>query len=349
MKPKSVIKGLVVLALLAGGAFAAWHFWLERPAKNPNRLTLYGNVDHRQVQLAFQATGRVERLTVDEGDTVKAGQLLASLDPVRYQAALAKAEAEVAVREQELARLLAGTRPEEIAQARAQVADAHAGFMDAKRLYLRRQALYKTRSIPRQELDDIKARLDSAQARWDKAREALRLAIKGPREEDIAAARAALRAAKAARDLAQRELADTRLLAPRAGVIQQRVLEMGDMAFPQTPVYTLAIMNPVWVRAYLPETDLGKVKPGMPAEILTDSYPGKAYPGWVGFISPTAEFTPKQVQTPELRAKLVYRVRVFACNPRRELRLGMPVTVRLDLTRQGQNPPPDPDQRCGGS
>ena len=347
MKPKSVIKVLVVLALLAGGAYASWHFWLKRSPVDPNHLTIYGNVDHRQVQLAFHATGRVEFLAVDEGDDVQAGQILARVDPVRYQAAMAKAKAEVAVREQELARLLAGSRPEEIAKARAEVADAQASFQDASRLYQRRKALYQSRSISRQTLDDSTASLDSAKARLDKAKEALQLAVKGPREEDIAAARATLEAAKAAQDLAQRELADTRLSAPRSGVIQQRVLEMGDMAFPQTPVYTLAILDPVWVRAYVAETELGKVKPGMAAEIFSDSYPGKSYPGWVGFISPAAEFTPKQVQTPELRAKLVYRVRVFACNPQRELRLGMPVTVRLDLAGKPLTPPPDPDQRCG--
>ena len=347
MKPKRVIKVLVVLAILAGGAYAGWHFWLERPPADTDHLTIYGNVDHREVQLAFHATGRVEFLAVDEGDDVQAGQLLARVDPVRYQAALAKAKAEVAVREQELARLLAGSRPEEIAKARAEVAGAQATFLDAKRLYQRRKVLYQSHSIPRQELDNTIASLDAAKAQLDAAKEVLTLAVKGPREEDIAAARAALLAARAARDLAQSELADTSLSAPRSGVIRQRVLEMGDMAFPQTPVYTLAILDPVWVRAYVSETDLGKVKPGMAAEIFSDSYPGKSYPGWVGFISPTAEFTPKQVQTPELRAKLVYRLRVFACNQQRELRLGMPVTVRLDLASKPLAPLPNPDQRCG--
>lgn len=116
-----------------------------------------------------------------------------------------------------------------------------------------------------------------------------------------------------------------------AGVVRDRILEPGDMATPQTPVLTLAFTDPVWVRAYLPEPMLGRVKPGMEARILTDSYPGRAYAGWVGYISPTAEFTPKNVETPELRTRLVYQVRVFACNPRGELRLGMPATVTIDL------------------
>lgn len=347
MKLKVMLRVLLVLIILGGGGYAVWHFVLEKPAEPSNLLTLYGNVEHRQVQLAFQATGRVQSLAVDEGDIVEAGQLLAELDPVRYQAQLARAEAELAVREQELSRLLAGARPEEIAQARADMVAAQADYSDARLLYQRQKSLFSSRSISRQNLDNATARFESAQARLKKAKEALKLIIKGPREEDIAAARAALRAAKAAAELSRRELDDTRLLAPKAGVIEQRILETGDMAFPQTPVYTLAIMNPVWVRAYLPESVLGKVKPGMPAKIYSDSYPDKSYAGWVGFISPTAEFTPKQVETPNLRTKLVYRMRIFSCNPQHELRLGMPVTVKLNLIAPVQGPLPDPDQRCG--
>ena len=347
MKLKFVVRMVLVLAILGGGGYAAWLYWLQPPAETTNGLTLYGNVDHRQVRLAFQSSGRIDSLAVDEGDSVKKGQLLAQIDPVRYEAHLAKAQAEVAVREQELARLLAGSRAEEIAQARAEVAGAQANFGDAQKLYKRREALFATHSIPRQELDDAKARLDSAQAQLDKAKEALELSVKGPRKEDIAAARAALRAAQASETLARHELDDTKLVAPRDGVIEQRVLETGDMASSQTPVFTLAVVNPVWVRAYLSETDLGKVKPGMPVQIFSDSFPQKSFPGWVGFISPSAEFTPKQVETPNLRTKLVYRTRIFACNPQRELRLGMPVTVKLDFADQAQDPPPEPDRRCG--
>ena len=347
MKAKAALRVFLVLVLLGGAGYAGWRFWLEPPAETSKFLTLYGNVDYRQVQLAFQATGRIMRMTAAEGDRVEKGQLLAEVDPVRYRAQLAKAEAQVAVREQELSRLLAGARPEELAQARAEVADAQASFLDAENNFKRHKALYASRSIPRQQLDDATARYDSAQARLDKVREALALLVKGARDEDIAVARAALRAAKAAAELARHELDDTRLFAPRAGVIEQRVLEPGDMVSSQSPVFTLAIMNPVWVRAYLPEYTLGKVKPGMPIKIYSDSYPDKAYPGWVGFISPTAEFTPKQVETPNLRTKLVYRARIFACNPQNELRLGMPVTVKLDTTTPAQTPVHNPDQRCG--
>ena len=146
------------------------------------------------------------------------------------------------------------------------------------------------------------------------------------------AEQAQVKADEAALAFAEQELADAELRAPADGVIRERILEPGDMVTPQTPVFTLALTDPVWVRAYLSETALGRVQPGMAASITTDSFPGKAYRGWVGFVSPTAEFTPKNVEAPELRTRLVYRMRVYACNPQGELRLGMPATVTLDLS-----------------
>ncbi len=146
------------------------------------------------------------------------------------------------------------------------------------------------------------------------------------------AEQAQVKADEAALAFAEQELGDAELRAPADGVIRERILEPGDMVTPQTPVFTLALTDPVWVRAYLPETVLGRVRPGMAASITTDSFPDKAYRGWVGFVSPTAEFTPKNVETPELRTRLVYRMRVYACNPQGELRLGMPATVTLDLS-----------------
>lgn len=146
------------------------------------------------------------------------------------------------------------------------------------------------------------------------------------------AEQAQVKADEAALAFAEQELGDAELRAPADGVIRERILEPGDMVTPQTPVFTLALTDPVWVRAYLSETALGRVQPGMAASITTDSFPGKAYRGWVGFVSPTAEFTPKNVEAPELRTRLVYRMRVYACNPQGELRLGMPATVTLDLS-----------------
>lgn len=320
----------IVLALFIGGV-SFWYLHARAKRKEAKEIVLYGNVDIRQIQLAFHATGRLQRLLVQEGDYVKSDDLVAEIDSVRYKAGVARAAAELETRNQILAQLQAGSRPEEIQKAKSRVRAAEAKNEDARLVYERSKKLFGYKTIPKQDLDDAEAAYKSARAGVDAAREALALVVKGPREEDIAAARAQVDASKAALTLAQKELADAKLYAPAAGVIQDRILEPGDMVFPETPVLTLALINPVWVRAYVSESDLGKIAPGQEAHITTDSFPGKSYRAWVGFISPTAEFTPKAVQTTELRSKLVYRLRVYACNPEGELRLGMPVTVSVPL------------------
>ncbi|MGK9451994.1 efflux RND transporter periplasmic adaptor subunit [Acidithiobacillus caldus] len=326
---KKTIAGLLLAAVLVGALI----FWLTQRTTAPsNRLTIYGNIDIRQVQAAFDDNGRVQRLLVQEGDRVRAGQLLAEIDPVRFADAVARDEAAVAAQEQVVAKLLAGTRPEEIAEARAELAAAAASLHNAELVWQRQKALAADHYVPRQSLDNAAAGLKSARANYERSRQALTLAVRGPRKEDIAAARAQLAADRAALSLAQRQLQDTKLRAPADAVVQDRIVEVGDMVSPSTPVFSLALDNPVWVRAYLPEKALGKVRLGMRAEIQSDSFPGQSFRGWVGFISPTAEFTPKTVQTPELRTELVYRVRVYACNSQHRLRLGMPVTVQIPLT-----------------
>jgi len=325
-KKKRAAAVVLVLAIGAGAAY-----WFTRPHAPSDVVTIYGNIDIRQVQAAFDDNGRILDLKVQEGDRVKKGQLLAELDPVRFQDAVAKDQGQVAAQEQVLARLLAGSRPEEIAEARAEAAAAQATLGNAEITWQRQQSLAAEQYVPKQSLDNAAAALKTARANLDHAQQALILAIKGPRKEDIAAARHQLQADQAALSLAQRELVDSKLFAPEEGVVQDRILEPGDMVNPQTPVFTLALDNPVWVRAYLPEKALGQVRLGMKAWIESDSFPGKRFPGWVGFISPTAEFTPKTVETTELRTELSYRVRVYACNPEHRLRLGMPVTVEIPL------------------
>jgi HlyD family secretion protein len=342
MKKKRII-GFIILVLIICGVGVAVYLSIHH--KTTGNLQLYGNVDIRQVQLAFHATGRVRQLLFEEGDPVKSGQLVAELDPVRYRAAVGQAAGELATQRQTLARLLAGSRPEEIEQARARVRAAEATLKDAQATYQRTEALVRDQYLSRQKLDNDEKSLKSAAANLDDARQALALAIEGPRKEDIAAERARVKADEAALSLAERQLFDTKLYAPSPGVIQDRILEPGDMAFPETPVYTLALTNPVWVRAYISEPDLGKINLGMSAEVSTDSYPGKVYEGWVGFMSPTAEFTPKPVETTDVRTKLVYQVRIYVCNPQNELRLGMPATVLIPLNQTLKKESPD-QERC---
>ena len=333
--------GWVSVAILLLAAVGGALYWFLFDNRQPdNRLVLYGNVEIRQVNLAFESQGRIEKIHVTEGDRVDAGQLLAEIDASRYQARVNQSTAEAAAQKKVLDRLVSGSRPEAIAAARARVQAADAALQDARQTYQRSRKLAETQFVSQQQLDNHQAAFASAQANLDAEQQMLQLAVKGPREEDIAVARATLDARQAALALAQEELADTRLIAPSDGIIRDRILEPGDMASPGQSVLTMALASPLWVRAYVAEPDLGKIAPGMSADIRSDSFPEKIYSGWVGYIAPTAEFTPKEVQTTELRSKLVYQVRVFVCDPQNELRLGMPATVVIALdssTAPGQS------------
>lgn len=330
MEKKKVIRPLVILLVLAAGAGGWWYFHRHNTT-DTTRLVLYGNVDIREADLAFNNSEHINKLLVKEGDYVHKGQLLATLDKERSQAGYAAAKAKVAAQEALVARLDAGSRPEEIRKARANVAAAKAKLVDAEITDKRTRALYQQHAGSKQAADDAKASLNTARANLKAMKETLALAVEGPRIEDIEEAKAILKVDEAQLVLASEILKDTELYAPFDGTIRDRILEPGDMATPQTPVFTLARTNPLWVRTYAPEIVLGKLALGMAAEVSTDSHPGKTYRGWVGYISPTAEFTPQNVETPELRTRLVYQVRVYVCNPANELRLGMPATVTIPL------------------
>jgi len=324
--------GLVLVLVVFSGAAAGYWWWRSGQQKEPiKELVLYGNVDIRQVELAFNGSERIVSMLVEEGDTVKRGQLVAGMEMDRLEKAVARAAAQVKAQEDVVSRLEAGSRPQEIRRARAEAEAAEAEARNAMRMYERRRPLVKQDAVSKEQTDNAKTNADAAHAKLKAAREALDLTVEGPRKEDIASAKATLDANRAELAYEQRRLADALLYAPSDGVIQNRILQPGDMASPQKAVYTLALMDPVWVRVYVSEPDLGKIWPGMSAKVESDSYPDKRYEAWVGFISPTAEFTPKTVETIELRTKLVYQVRVFVCNPDNELRLGMPATVTIPL------------------
>lgn len=324
MKRVAII--LVVLAALAGGG--AWYFFARGIDQNPD-LLLYGNVDIRQVELAFRITGRLEVMRFEEGDAVGAGDLIAVLDAVPFEENVAYAEANVAVRAAQLANLEAGARPQEIAQARATVAERQAVLDHALRNLERQQMLVQQGNVSQSLYDEALTAVDGADARLTAAQEALALTIEGPRAEDIAAARANLQAAQVQVDQAQTQLDDTELYSPADGTILTRMREPGAIVAAGQPVYTLSLDRPVWVRAYIDEPDLGLIRPGLAVEVITDTWPGTPYHGQIGFISPTAEFTPRSVETTSLRTSLVYRLRVVVDDPDGDLRQGMPVTVRV--------------------
>lgn len=333
---------LIFAVLLVAAAAAGAAYWYMRPPAQAQQLVLYGNVDLRQIDLAFNGNERIAAVLVHEGDAVHTGQVLARLDTSRLEPQVEAAKAQAAAQKAVVQRLHNGSRPEEIAQARANLASAKADAENAHVIYARAKGLFEKTSGTRQDVDNAKAAMDVADAKVEVNQKALDLAIAGPRPEDIAQAEAQLRASEAQVALARQQLADAKLKAPIDAIVRSRLMEPGDMASPQRPVFSLAVMEPKWVRAYVSEPDLGRVRPGMTASVTVDGFPKQSFSGWVGFISPVAEFTPKTVQTEELRSSLVYEVRVFVKDPHDDLRLGMPATVTLPLA-QGASP----DTRSG--
>jgi HlyD family secretion protein len=321
----------IAIPLLALAAAGAWFWHVHRQAEADGRLHLYGNIDMREVDLAFNGSERIARMLVEEGDRVHKGQLLAELTTTGFAAIADRAAAQVAAQQAIVDRMLAGSRPEDIRRARADLAAAQAEAEDAARTFARLHALSAKNLASKQQADNAATAAKAAHERVKAAAELLHLAVLGPRREDIAAAQAQLKADQAQLALANYQLSNARLYAPTDGIIRNRILEPGDMAAPLRPVYTLAITDPLWVRAYVPETVLGRIRPGMAATVETDSFPGKHYRGWVGYISPTAEFTPQSVQTEQMRTQLVYQARVFVCSGQGQLRLGMPATVTIGL------------------
>jgi len=331
---------LVVIAVLVIGILVG-RLW-GSSKKDPNRLVLFGNVDLRQVELAFNNSERIAEVLVEEGDKVARGQVLARLDARRLRPQAAAAEAAVDAQKAAVQRLHNGSRPEEIAQAQANVAMAKADQVNADQQWRRLTTLAglaSGRAISQQDIDGAKAALDMAQARLEVAQKTLDLSTIGPRAEDIAQGEALLRANQAQLELLQRQLADAELVSPCDAVVRSRLLEPGEMVTPGRPVFDLSISDPKWIRTYVSEPDLGRLHTGMKASVSSDSFPGRTLEGWVGFISSVAEFTPKAVQTEELRPGLVYEIRVFVKDPQDEMRLGMPATVRLELTPAAQDQP----------
>ncbi len=319
---------IAVVILVLGGALA---FWLLRNHDKEDSLRLYGNVDIREVQLAFRQPGRVIRMAFDEGDAVSAGARLAALDAQPYRDALAAAQAQVQVAQAELAKLRRGLRPQEITQAREALRQAQALAIEAERNFQRQSSLLASGASSQRTVDAARAARDQTTAGVEAAKAALSQASEGFRKEDIAAAEARLSAAQVAAAQATTALADTELVAPSDGTVIARVREPGSMVVSQSTVYSLSLDKPVYVRAYVGEPDLGRIAPGTTVHVKTDSS-DKVYRGQIGFISPRAEFTPKTVETTDLRTDLVYRLRIVIdeADSDAALRQGMPVTIAVD-------------------
>jgi HlyD family secretion protein len=325
MKTRAKMILLVAVLATAGGGY----WWWSGKQKAGGPLMLQGNVEVRQVNLGFKVAGRIAQLAVDEGDKVAPAQKLASLDKVYFEDALRQLRAQREQSAANLAKMIAGNRPEEIAQAEATVADREATVANMKTTVERAQQLLKTSSGTQKAYDDATMAVKQSQAQLDSSRAALKLMKAGFRKEDIDLARAQLSEREAAIRVAERQLADADLFAPGPGVVLSRVRELGAIVNAGETVFVLSLTTPVWVRSYVSEPDLGRIKPGMEVELRTDTPQAKPLKGRIGFIATTAEFTPKTVETRELRTALVYRIRIVADDPDGVLRQGMPMTVTV--------------------
>ncbi|HUL62979.1 MAG TPA: efflux RND transporter periplasmic adaptor subunit [Burkholderiaceae bacterium] len=323
-RPRSAYATVLALALLLAGCRWPWH-----PDDGTTPIVLSGTVDARQIDLSFQAPGRIAKLHTDEGHRIEPATIVAELDPTDYELAVARARAQAESARKALAVLRAGSRPQEVRTAAAMVAQAEADKRFADQEVLRANDLVEKHFFAREELDRARSAADVAAAKLEQARQTSSLVREGPRKEDIERAQAELTAAEAAQRSAEQQLSYVRLASPAAGVISVRLAEAGQVVAAGQPVFRLAQLDRPWVRAYLSEPDLARVKLGQDAQVRVDGLPGKTFKGRLAFISPQAEFTPKTVETRALRVDLVYRVTVDVDDGGAELKIGMPADVTL--------------------
>lgn len=322
----------VLAVVIAVGAAAAWYFYFRYPGQ-AGELILYGNVDIHQAQLAFRNGGRIAEMLVNEGDKVEKGQALARLDTDLLEQGVRQAQSELDAQQANLERMEKGYRAQEIAQARENVASAKAVAQNATQNLERVRRLARSNAVSQKELDNAVAQNQEGQAAVRSAEEQLQMLLSGYRTEEVVAQRAQVANAMARLETARIQLADAMLCAPEAGVILTRAREPGAVVGAGQTVYTLTLTDPVWLRAYVDEPYLGLIKPGMAVNVEVDAAPGKKFPGVVGFIATTAEFTPKTVETMEVRTSLVYRLRIIAEDPENVMRQGMPVTILTNVTK----------------
>jgi HlyD family secretion protein len=322
-----------ILILLAALIAAAIYFYprFTKKSEPENQLTLSGNIEAHESLVSFKVQGRIIDLPVEEGQWVEPGTLLARLEDADYQQKVRIDEANVHVRESNLVLTLAGTREQELKATQQTVLDAQADLQQKKLDYDRAQRLFSKDALSAQDRDLAETAFKRSEASFQAAQQRYNEAVEGSRKEDIAIAHANVHAARANLGLSRVNLDYTTLRAPTAGVITVRQSELGEVVVAGTPVVTLADLDHIWLRAYVAETDLGRIRWGQDAAITTDTYPGKQYHGRVSFISSTAEFTPKSVQTYKERVTLVYRIKIDVDNPNHELKPGMPADAHITL------------------
>lgn len=314
-------------ALLGGAALVA----VGCRSRQDDRIKLSGNIEVIQVEASFRVAGKVVERPVDEGQVVQAGQLLARLDARDLEQQVAIRQADAATAQAALNAALAGSRKEEIAASKAALEQAQADLRRLEPDEARIRDLYQKGILSVRDYEASRASLEASRGKVQQADQQYTLVRKGPRKEDIDQARARFEQARQALELARTQLGYATLSAPSAGVILSKNVEPMEYVSPGTAVVTMANLDQVWLRAYVEEADLGRVKVGQKAYVTTDSFPGKRYEGRVAFIASEAEFTPKAVETRKERTKLVYRIKIDIANPAMELKPGMPADAEILL------------------
>ena len=336
---------LVVGALAVG--FQLSSTLLDR-ARDNHSLMVSGNIEAHQSVLSFKAVqSRIVELAVEEGQWVRKGAVLARLDDSDYHQQVVRDESVLRVQEAQLALVLAGSRPQDIEAARQTVLNDRAELEQKKIDFERAQRLFLQGVIPPADRDLAETALKRAQAGYLRDKRLYEKALEGSRKEDVAIAQANVRHAREALEMSRILLGYTVLQAPISGVILTRQAELGEVVSPGTPVMTLADLDHIWMRAYISETDLGRIRWGQSAVLHTDTYPAKNYQGRVSFIASQAEFTPKSVETHKERVTLVYRIKIDVDNPNHELKPGMPADATIDFTPSQGPTQPQSNGRIG--
>ena len=331
MKNKTLHNHTIGFSLADFALILALLFFSACSQKQPRTsgTVISGNIEVTDAQLGFKLPGRVTERPVFEGDSVKAGQLIARLDDAEQKEQLDLSRAELAGSEAALAELEAGSRPQEIASAEATLRSANAELNRVQLDFVRQQDLRTKNVIADRDFETAQAQLKVAEAHASETAERLKLVREGPRTETIQQARARVAQVRASVALAETHLAETRLYSPLTGAVLSHNIEPGEYVSAGTPIVTVADTLHTWVRAYVNQTDLGRVQLGQKLVVHTDTAPGKNFEGSVSFIASEAEFTPKTVQTTKERVKLVFRIKVDITNPQNELKPGMPADVIL--------------------
>ncbi len=327
------MRRILLFFIIALVIAALFYYFLTRDKKEGNDfIKVSGNIETTEVDVGFKISGRIVSLSVQEGDWVDKGKVLAKLDDEDLRHRLELARAVLNSAQAKLRKLLAGSRPEEIREAEAVLSQAKSDLENKQAHYERMKPLFERGIIPKETLDNAEAGYKIAKASFQRVTENYLIVKEGPRKEDIEDARAQVEQARASLKLAETQLSYTVLYSPHSGVVLVKASEMGEVVNPGTSVLTLADLENVWLKAYIPETDLSRIKWGQEVIVTTDLKPKKEYKGKISFISSQAEFTPKSIQTEKERVTLVYRIKVDIPNPDRELKPGMPADGRILLT-----------------